>query len=155
LAIAIAVAAVLATACGAAGSAAGSASAGRSTVDLEAIAFAKCMRSHGAPSWPDPNSSGVFIATPANHADFNAPASADKACQHLMPGGGKQAPATRQGLDNALKYSACMRSHGVPRFPDPTSGGGFTLAGTGIDPNSPQFQAAQQVCGKVVPGYGI
>jgi hypothetical protein len=40
-------------------------------------------------------------------------------------------------------------------LPDPTSGGGFMLAGTGIAPNSPQFQAAQQTCAKVVLGYGI
>ena len=40
-----------------------------------------------------------------------------------------------------------MRSHGDPGFPDPTAYGhgvGLQLAGT--DPNSLQFQAAQQAC---------
>ena len=39
-----------------------------------------------------------------------------------------------------LAFSACMRSHGVPSFPDPTANGGVSIhvqPGNGIDPNSP------------------
>ncbi len=45
-----------------------------------------------------------------------------------------------------------MRTHGVPNFPDPTfSGGGVKMTlkaggANGIDPNSPQFKAAQKAC---------
>jgi hypothetical protein len=56
----------------------------------------------------------------------------------------------------ALKFSSCMRSHGEPNFPDPTfSGGGVSLkisASSGIEPTSPQFQAAQKACQKNLPG---
>jgi hypothetical protein len=49
-----------------------------------------------------------------------------------------------------LAYSRCMRSHGVPNYPDPVSNG------TGIsvelpDSSSPQFQAAQQACRSLAP----
>ena len=46
-----------------------------------------------------------------------------------------------------------MRAHGVTRFPDP-SGGGINLDGTGINPQSPAFRAAQGVCFKLLPGGG-
>jgi len=46
-----------------------------------------------------------------------------------------------------------MRSHGVPNFPDP-SGGGLNLNGTGINPFSPSFRAAQSSCSKLLPGGG-
>jgi hypothetical protein len=59
------------------------------------------------------------------------------------------------GHGSPFGYSQCMRSHGVPNFPDPTigSGGGFgfTLP-QGIDPRSPQFQAADHACKSQLPG---
>jgi hypothetical protein len=54
-----------------------------------------------------------------------------------------------------LAFSTCMRSHGVPNFPDPSSGGGIQITvGAGVDPSSPAFQAAQQTCRKLLPGGG-
>ncbi len=54
-----------------------------------------------------------------------------------------------------LAFSACMRSHGVPSFPDPsTGGGGLNLNGTGINPFSPSFKTAQATCHKLLPGGG-
>jgi hypothetical protein len=59
-----------------------------------------------------------------------------------------QAKAKQQ----ALAFSACMRKHGLPDFPDPTfSGGGVQMGiqskpGSDLNPNSPTFQAAQQAC---------
>lgn len=47
-----------------------------------------------------------------------------------------------------------MRAHGVTNFPDPSSGGGINLDGTGINPASPSFQAAQTTCFKLLPGGG-
>lgn len=51
--------------------------------------------------------------------------------------------------DDELKYTHCMRTHGVPNFPDPSPGGGFTVS-AGIDPSSPAFAA----CQKFLPGGG-
>lgn len=55
-----------------------------------------------------------------------------------------------------LKFADCMRSHGVPNFPDPPSGGGgiqITPA-SGVNPQSPAFQSAQNACSKLMPGGG-
>jgi hypothetical protein len=56
-----------------------------------------------------------------------------------------------------LKYAACMRQNGV-NMADPTfdadgnpNGGGFG-PGSGIDPRSDAFQAAQKVCGDLLQG---
>jgi hypothetical protein len=41
----------------------------------------------------------------------------------------------REGLAGMLKYAECMRSHGIPNFPDPFGNSnqiGFNLTGTGI-----------------------
>jgi hypothetical protein len=52
----------------------------------------------------------------------------------------------------ALEFANCMRSHGVPSFPDPTAGGGgVNLAGTGINPQSPAYKAGHQACAKLAP----
>ncbi len=54
-----------------------------------------------------------------------------------------------------LAFSQCMRTHGVPKFPDPSSGGGIQLsAASGINPASPAFRAAQHRCQKLLPGGG-
>jgi hypothetical protein len=54
-----------------------------------------------------------------------------------------------------IAFSKCMRDHGVTNFPDPTSGGGgINIGGSGIDPQSPAFQAAQNTCFKLLPGGG-
>ena len=47
-----------------------------------------------------------------------------------------------------------MRSHGVPNFPDPSHGGGGIQLPSGINPQSPAFQAAQKTCFKLLPGGG-
>jgi hypothetical protein len=55
-----------------------------------------------------------------------------------------------------LKYARCMRSHGVSKFPDPKPGGALVIGSkVGVDPNTPQFKAAQQACQKLVPGSPI
>ena len=64
--------------------------------------------------------------------------SADRACRHLLPNGGRMTVAQQQqALKHALKFSACMRAHGLPDFPDPSAAGGgvvMNLHGTGLSP---------------------
>ena len=61
---------------------------------------------------------------------------------------------------DALAYAGCMRSHGLPNFPDPTSGGEFLLRGetvngvAGINPRSPQFASASEACLHLLPNGG-
>ncbi len=56
------------------------------------------------------------------------------------------------------KFSACMRSHGVPAFPDPINNGQSLRVrvgpGTPVDPSSPQYQNAVAACGSLAPGFG-
>jgi hypothetical protein len=52
-----------------------------------------------------------------------------------------------------LAFSKCMRAHGVTNFPDP-NGRGINIGGTGINPRSPSFAAAQSACFKLMPGGG-
>jgi hypothetical protein len=126
--------------------------------------FSACMRSHGVPNFPDPDSQGRLTiqggprgGLDPNSATFRA---AQKACEKYAPGGGRAPSPAQQARfqAQALKFSACMRSHGVPKFPDPQiSGGRIGLVfgrNSGIDPNSPQFKAAQKACQKLLPGGG-
>ncbi|MGN6167199.1 MAG: hypothetical protein ACTHQQ_03385 [Solirubrobacteraceae bacterium] len=55
-----------------------------------------------------------------------------------------------------LRFANCMRSHGVPNFPDPGGGGGGVHIGpgSGINPASPAFQSAMATCKKMLPGGG-
>jgi hypothetical protein len=56
---------------------------------------------------------------------------------------------------SGVAFASCMRSHGVPNFPDPSGGGGVQItAGSGINPLSPAFRAAQSQCAKLLPGGG-
>ncbi len=152
---------------------AASASAGSSNSAnyTDAVAYTQCMRTHGVPNMPDPNSEGNFLFKGGgpNGGTLNGVSridprsaryvSANKACQHLLPNGGQLTPAElQQALAQALKYSQCMRTHGLPGFPDPKVSGGelsLSLGGTGVPgPNSPQMQAAMKACRSLQPGGG-
>jgi hypothetical protein len=53
------------------------------------------------------------------------------------------------------KFSQCMRKHGVPNFPDPNAQGAIAIGpSSGIDPSSPKFQQASNVCRAVLPNGG-
>jgi hypothetical protein len=57
--------------------------------------------------------------------------------------------------DPGVWLAQCMRAHGVPNFPDPSPGGGVKLTpASGIDPQSPSFQAAQRDCKQYAPAQG-
>lgn len=127
-------------------------SAGSGTPSL--LAYSTCMRSHGEPNFPDPNSQGQLSITSGAGIDSQSSQyqSAQAACQKLAPGGSNQSPAQQtQSRSAALQFAACMRSHGITDFPDPNSQGVIAISGgkgggSDLNPNSPQLQAAQKVC---------
>ncbi len=131
----------------------GSATAGDTTYQ-KAVAFAQCMRSHGEPSFADPDSHGTFTF----HGNpFTGPAY--KACHHLLPDGSQVTLAQQQRVQaQALKFAACVRFHGVPNFPDPTVNAQRIVYSPppGERPSqfisSPKFQSAQRACQKLKPG---
>lgn len=57
-----------------------------------------------------------------------------------------------------VTFSRCMRSHGVPNFPDIGTGGiriganGQTLSVNGVTVDAPAFEAARQACQHYLPG---
>ena len=103
------------------------------------------MRSHGVPSFPDPNSQGTFPSFSAGVSKRTSSA-ADGVCRHLLPSGGTATPQQRQQkLEFGVKVAECVRARGYPNFPDPAQLGQQTLP-QGIDTNSPQFQAVETRC---------
>jgi hypothetical protein len=130
-------------------------------------AYSACMRKHGVANFPDPDSRGGIKITFSRTADgkttgvdTNSPqfAKAQQTCHGLLPNGGRPSAAAQQKeVRKALKFAQCMRSHGVPKFPDPeVSGGGIKQTiDPSVNPGSPQFQAAQQACQKLVPGSAM
>jgi hypothetical protein len=145
----LAAVALLTAACGGGSPSAGSSATGQVRVQ-QALAFAHCMRSHGAPNFPDPDSSGgIVIKKSLMESSFNAPRSARAACVHLLPKYGLTlTPAQQeQHQRQQLAFAACMRRHGFPQFPDSWSGNVGQLISAGIDPSSPQLNAALTKCG--------
>jgi len=133
-----------------------------------ARAVAACMRSHGLPDYPDPSGGGDRIQVTRSQVTVNGVAlkesgaqlqTAQAACQSTEGAGTSGGPPNPALQKAALAYSQCMRSHGEPNFPDPTVSGNSVQIkimvsggqqGSGIDPNSPQFQAAQTACQPIV-----
>jgi hypothetical protein len=114
------------------------------------------MRSHGLPSFPDPKPGGGFDFTGTGINRFSPQFdAANKACAALQPGGQKTPAEIRQHVKREMAEAACMRKHGVPYFPDPNSQGAIVVQqGSGWDPSSPKFRAAQKVCAHLNPGSG-
>jgi hypothetical protein len=138
-------------ACGGGGSGSasgsGSPSASASSAFDQALALARCVRAHGGPDFPDPNSDGSF---PSGHGVF--PPSAVRACGNLITAAKQPHTAHLQNQYPAeLKVSQCVRAHGYPTFPDPPPPGSqaqATGSPQGIDVNSPQFKAVLSSCQK-------
>src|SRR5262245_39658587 len=124
------------------------------------VAFSACMRSHGLPKFPDPEvvGNGMRLSIGSeNGIDPNSPQfkKAQGACRGLLPNGGVPiAQEQAKQMQKSLDFAACMRAHGVPKFPDPKASGdgGIEWGGFDVDPNSPQFKAALKACQSVNPG---
>jgi len=68
-------------------------------------------------------------------------------------GAGSATPSTATPYAEELAYAQCMRSHGEPDFPDPSTSGGFNSGSSSsdIDHDSPQFVAANDACKHDLP----
>jgi hypothetical protein len=122
------------------------------------LALAQCMRSHGVPNFPDPSSGGGFsvVASPGSSnltidgVAFGGPAfeSAVKTCK-LLGGGTSPPPLSASQKQKRLAFAQCMRTHGVPNYPDPT----FRPISerkllSALNTSSPAFQKANRACGR-------
>jgi hypothetical protein len=130
-------------------------------VNAQLDRFVSCMRAHGVPNFPglvtEPNG-GAAPVRPAN-IDKNSPyvQAARRDCQSVLPSGPPPGPAiTPKDQADYIKAAACMRSHGIPNFPDPTFSGNSVrfIAPPGMNAtivNSPQFLRAREICEMLIP----
>jgi hypothetical protein len=154
----------------------GSPSSPRSTGSGSVLAYSVCMRSHGVPDFPDPDSSGNLAKSDANHLRVGRPElqAAEQACRHLLPSnsGAVNTSSVQQCMEasdcpRALvqqvlieerRFAECMRSHGVPHWPDPSvdSQGrpafAISISKLGFDPYSRQVWAKGNECAHLMPG---
>jgi hypothetical protein len=167
--------ALLATACSGSASSAGSGGsphAGGPANSPSAVAYSACIRSYGVPNYPDPDSSGQLPKTDAQLLGVSTSRylAARQACRHLLPTGGTLKQREDQCTQNSdcppalvqrmlaadRKLAQCMRSHGVPNFPDPTNGGPggpiFNITKAGISDaasHTREFEAKLTLCGRL------
>jgi len=128
------------------------------------LQYAQCMRDHGV-DMPDPQFSGgrVTMRTGGQDTSREKLEAAQSACQKFQEQVKSPAASAGEKEDfkkRALANAQCMRDHGIANFPDPqfeASGAArITLGeGSGIDPQSPKFQAAQKACGEANGGPSL
>jgi hypothetical protein len=122
------------------------------------LAFSRCVRSHGVPKFPDPNSSGALpkrqvAQLTASNPQFPA---AHRACEYLLPNGGQPTQAqVQQAWNDMRNFARCMRSHGVPDWPDPAATSQqdqrpFFHLPDSVDPNAPQITTKIRACQHVL-----
>jgi hypothetical protein len=126
------------------------------------VAFAKCMRAHGVANFPDPTQRAPIAphgAQPAPAGGFTAnPDSpgylrASQDCKSLAVATPVSQTQSAEMMAAQLRFSTCMRSHGVPNYPDPTSTGEIGRNGAipGVDESAPAFEAAERKCQRLLP----
>jgi len=118
--------------------------------------LARCIRSHGMPSFPDP-----IINPLTGQPDFpanapNPPASIRPICQpianRLPPQVLNSPPPSAAGMQGLVRFARCMRSHGHPDWPDPNTIGEFLVPVQMVSPLKGADRPAMQACIKYVPG---
>jgi hypothetical protein len=123
-----------------------------------ALAFARCMRAHGIPGWPDPTAGGVFDKSKLRQLGLSVSrvrAIEETSCRFDFEPAGPAQGQTITPADQAdyLAGARCMRAHGVPDFPDPTFQHNTVTFETppNVDPTSPQAKRAVAICVKLIP----
>jgi hypothetical protein len=162
----VAAAAIALAGCGGESSNPGNVSGGSSRLAQalsQALNFSRCMRAHGITGYPDPTQAGGQISItvrvkPGSNLNPHSPQyqAARNGCKSFSPSS-NLTPAQKAAANaRALKYSQCMRSHGVSGYPDPNGQGTLAVqAGGGIDPRSSQFQNAQKACQSLDNGFNM
>jgi hypothetical protein len=110
-----------------------------------------CFRAHGLPSYPDP----VFDPNDGRwHLANERPAltaAVRQACASVMPQSTPASPIPTTQLQDLIQYARCLRSHGVPDWPDPKVDGTFH---TNINLKSDANRPALAACDKYLASSG-
>lgn len=150
--------AVLAAGCGGTN---GSGRAASGSIKSKFVAYSRCMRSHGVSDFPDPTTpagGGVaFSINGGGGSDLNPSnptyKTANRACGSLLPAGVQSATEPSPKIAAEVRWARCMRSHGVPSFPDPNSQGAFDSAK--FDDTTPAFHTASIACTTLQPNGAV
>lgn len=123
--------------------------------------WATCMRVNGDPNQTDPtiDQYGVInITIPQGVTDTSISSEAhgssgpcsqfELAAENDLRSANPVAPPPTQA--QLVQYVDCMRTHGVPNYPDPGPNNETNFRAAGVDPNSVSFVNANKVCGKQV-----
>lgn len=122
------------------------------------LALARCMRAHGVSGFPDPKASGGLVIPSNINPQAPVFVAAQRACASLAGpgGGGSGGTGAASRKLKMLALARCIRKHGVPDFPDPSStppppGNGNALGGPGAflqipNPVTPAFRRAAAAC---------
>jgi hypothetical protein len=127
--------------------------------DAKRVAYLTCLRKAGVKVHEETGAGGgVGIEVPRGISEVRM-REIERDCARKTgggPGSGPQLSKEQQAemLDQGLKFSRCMRAHGVDmNDPKVEPGGGFSLGidGSNANPDSPAFQRAQRACGSLMP----
>jgi hypothetical protein len=117
--------------------------------------WATCMRANGDPNQTDPTidqygvinitlPQGVSQALSSEVHGSTGPCSLDElAAENELRAANPVAPPPNQA--QLLQYVDCMRTHGVPNYPN-SVGGRTDFIAAGVDPNSASFVNADKIC---------
>ncbi len=67
------------------------------------------------------------------------------------PMGGASTASAASAVESGVAFSRCIRSHGVPNFPDPKVSGHTVRMGSPSIVQSPAFQSAAHSCQRLLP----
>lgn len=120
----------------------------------QGLAYSQCMRDNGIAEFPDPTTTegGFNLQLPEGmdpeDEDFKA---AEAACEDQRPSPEGGEPLDPEEYAELVEYSECMRENGVADFPDPQPDGSLIIDGDAFDPESDEFQAADEACQDLRP----
>jgi hypothetical protein len=122
------------------------------------LAFAACMREHGI-DMPDPapDERGIRLSAPEGISEEKAEEAHEACRKHLdeIEPPEMSEEQEKEFQEAALAHARCMRENGID-MPDPTFGENGRAQirirkGSGIDPESPKFEEAQEACEDEMP----
>jgi hypothetical protein len=85
------------------------------------LEYSVCMRKHGVPGFPDPTRNGSLNIAGTAGASVPVFQAAQQACGKYLPGHVPPGSVPASYLKHMLVAAECLRAHGVPDFPDPTT----------------------------------
>lgn len=145
------------------------------TTTASNLSYAVCMRSHGVPNFPDPDSSGQLPKPDARQFGVSSTQlrATQQACRHLLPKTGRAIDAgsvqqcmdaddcpralVQQVLTEERSFAQCMRSRGLPNWPDPVTDSqgrpvfAISISKDGFNPYSKPIWAKGNQCSHLMP----